>query len=91
MTADFLCKQNQVQSIKLMQFRRHKIKETINYLRNYLRIQKGYSGSNFKDLRRKDINKKISTMRSIFPGDMIEILSLETFQNSLGRIAMNLQ
>lgn len=67
----------------------HKIKETINYLRNYLRMQKGYSDSNFKDLRKKDIGKNISPMRSTFSGDMIEIPSLETFQNSLGRTVMN--
>lgn len=54
-------------------------------------MQKGYSGSNFKDLRKEDINKKTLTMRSTFPGDMIEIPSLETFQNSLGRIVMNVQ
>lgn len=91
MTTDFLCKQNQVQSIKVMQFIPHKIKETINYLRKYSIMQKGYSGSNFKDLRKEDINKKTLTMRSTFPGDMIEIPSLETFQNSLGRIVMNVQ
>lgn len=54
-------------------------------------MQKGYSGSNFKDLRKKDINTKILTIRSIFPGDMTEIPSLETLQNSLGGIVMNLQ
>lgn len=30
-------------------------------------------------------------MRLTFPGDMIEIPSLETFWNSLGRIEMNVQ